>query len=177
MYICLKIRKFLKENPQYDLRNIIDAIRPKTQFFWHNLDQKNKRIFLKFLPYWNIHRHRAALSSMVIVKEFINSDQLKMIKGNINDLKLIKDKIIFTVKDKTYTTDCLVNCSGFEFDAKKYPLLNQMINDGLLQKDIFMCSSLNNSIHLLGGLNIGQDFESTSVPNLRVQIEEYFFPK
>ena len=70
--ISLKFRKYLRKNKEYDLRNLIDSIRGKTKDLWHNLDEKNKRNFLKkILPYWNIFRHRVPNSSLEIVSEMI----------------------------------------------------------------------------------------------------------
>ena len=53
----------------------------------------------------------------------------------------------------------MVNCLGFEFNAKKYQLLQQMIDSKLLKKDLIMVKSNDKKIHLLGGLNIGKDLE------------------
>jgi hypothetical protein len=42
----------------------------------------------------------------------------------------------------------------------------------LLEEDLLLFKSKNPAIHLVGGLNIGRDFESTSVPDLRIDVEE-----
>ncbi len=47
-----------------------------------------------------------------------------------------------------------------------------MIKNNLLKPDLIMMKPNNCNIFLLGGLNIAQDFESTSVPNIRLQIED-----
>ena len=81
------------------------------------------------------------------------------------------DKISVQTNFAEFEVDYLVNCLGFEFNARKYPLLNQMIELGLLQQDFMMVRSNNDKVHLLGGLNIGRDFECTAVPDLRVNVE------
>ena len=46
-----------------------------------------------------------------------------------------------------------------------------MLAANLLKKDLLLVESNHPQIHLLGGLNIGRDFECTSVPDLRVTVE------
>jgi hypothetical protein len=43
-----------------------------------------------------------------------------------------------------------------------------MMQKNLLKKDLILVQSNNSKIHLVGGLNIGRDFEITAVPDLRV---------
>ena len=155
LFLCLKIRNFLKQNPQFDLRHVIDSIRKITPALWQNLDEKNKKQFLHLLPYWNIFRHRAPISSIELIEEIIESGQLKIVKKG----------------QKTLDYDLLVNCLGFEFRAEKYPLFSQMISKDLLKKDLFLTRSNHPRIHLLGGLTIARDFECTAAPDLRTSVE------
>jgi hypothetical protein len=55
---------------------------------------------------------------------------------------------------------------------EKYPLFSQMISEKLLKKDFFLVRSNHPKIHLLGGINIGQSFEITAVPDLRSNVEK-----
>ena len=43
--MCLKIRNFLRQNPQFDLRHVIDSVRYSTVELWQNFDEKNKKLF------------------------------------------------------------------------------------------------------------------------------------
>ncbi|NBV05672.1 MAG: hypothetical protein EBS06_00345 [Proteobacteria bacterium] len=171
LFLCLKVRNFLRANPKFDLCQIIDSARSSTQELWHNFDKKNKKLFLRFFPYWNIFRHRAPRSSIEIIEEMINSGQLEIKKGGVKSFSKNGAKILIETRSEKFESDYLVNCLGFEFNAKKYPLLNQMISRGLLKPDLMMVRSNHQKIHLLGGLNIGKDFECTAVPDLRVQVE------
>ena len=102
----------------------------------------------------------------------IASNQLKLLKGGVKSLAKNGEKILVETKSEKFETDYLVNCLGFEFNAKKYPLLNQMIDCDLLAQDLMMARSNHEKIHLLGGLNIGKDFECTAVPDLRSDVEK-----
>lgn len=169
LFLCLKIRQFLRANPQFDLRHVIDSIRHETTNFWQNFDEKNKKLFLRLLPYWNIFRHRAPISSIELIEQMIESGQIEVKKKGV---KNISEKIV-EVQGEKLQCDVIVNCLGFEFRSEKYPLLDQMIKADLLKKDLLLAQSSHPKIHLLGGLNIGRDFECTAVPDLRVSVENY----
>lgn len=172
VFLTRKIRNFLRQNPQYDLRYIIDSIRHDTTELWQNLDTRNKKLFLRLLPYWNIFRHRAPAFSIEMIEEMVESNQLELKKKGVKKISEKNGKIFVQIHDEEIECDYLVNCLGFEFKPEKYPLLKQMIESGLLKKDLLMVESLDRKIHLLGGLNIGRDFECTAVPDLRICVEK-----
>lgn len=171
LFLCLKIRKFLRENSEFDLRHIIDSIRPITKEIWRNLDHKNKKLFWRFMPYWNIFRHRAPASSIEIIDEMIKNGQVEIRKSGVQKIISANNKIILQAKSGNIEADYLVNCLGFEFRSKKYPLMQQMINEELLEEDFVLVKSNHKNIHLLGGLNIARDFEITSVPDMKFSVE------
>lgn len=167
--VLLKFRKYLKCNKDYDLRYLIDSIRGKTKFLWQNLDEKNKIVFLKkLLPYWNIFRHRVPSSSLEIIYKMIENNQLEIIKSSVNSIEKSDGKFIIKATKKTLDCDYVVNCLGFDYNIKNYPLIESMLKKNLLKKDLILAQSNDIKIHLVGGLNIGRDFENTAVPDLRV---------
>ncbi len=166
LYICRKIRNFLKTNPQFTLVDVVESVRHSTVILWHNFDDKNKKLFLKLLPYWNILRHRAPIDSIDIIEKMISQGQIEIIKSEVKNLTNLPNQIQIQTKNNLIKVDYLINCLGFELKARKYKLLDQMINDDLLKEDIFMCSANDKNINLFGGLNIGRDLESTSISDL-----------
>lgn len=158
LFLCQKIRNFLRTNPQYDLRHAVDSLRHITQDLWHNFDTKNKKLFLRLAPYWNIFRHRAPASSIAVIEEMIKNGQIEIQKKALR-------------KSDESACKLVVNCLGFEFKTEKYSLLQQMLAINLLKKDVILVQSNHPKIKLLGGLNIGRDFECTSVPDLRLSVE------
>ena len=166
--ISLKFRKYLKNNENYDLRNLIDSIRGKTKFLWQNFDEKNKRNFLKkLLPYWNIFRHRVPNSSLEIINKMIKDNRLEIIKSSVKSIEKSDGKFIIRTNKKTLECSYVVNCLGFDFNIKNYPLIQSMTDKKLLKQDLILVQSNNAKIHLVGGLNIGRDFEITAVPDIR----------
>lgn len=167
--ISLKFRKYLRANQNYDLRHLIDSIRHKTKALWHNLDEKNKRIFLKkMLPYWNIFRHRVPNASLEIINKMIENNKLEIVKSSVKSIEKSDGKFIIKTNKKNLECDYVVNCLGFDYDIKNYPLIESMLKKNLLKKDLILVQSNNPKVHLVGGLNIGRDFEITAVPDLRV---------
>ena len=167
--ISLKFRNYLKNNKNYDLRHLIDSIRGKTKFLWQNLDEKNKRNFLKkLLPYWNIFRHRVPNSSLEIINKMIKNNRLEIIKSSVKSIEKSDGKFIIRTSKKTLDCDYVVNCLGFDYNIKNYPLIESMVKKNLLKKDLILAQSNDAKIHLVGGLNIGRDFEITAVPDIRV---------
>ncbi len=168
MNISLKFRKFLRDNKNTDLRHLIDSIRSKTKSLWHNLDEKNKRIFLKkILPYWNIFRHRVPNSSLEIINKMIKDNRLEIVKSSVKSIEKSDGKFIIKTSEKTLDCDYVVNCLGFDFNIKNYPLIQSMVKKNLLKQDLILVQSNNAKVHLVGGLNIGRDFEITAVPDIR----------
>jgi len=166
--ISLKFRKYLRENNNYDLRHLIDSIRNKIKALWHNLNEKNKIIFLKkVLPYWNIFRHRVPSSSLEIINKMIENNKLEIIKNSVKSIAKRNNKFIVELGDSSIECDYVVNCLGFDFNYKNYPLISSMVKKNLLKKDLILVQSVNAKIHLVGGLNIGRDFEITAVPDIR----------
>ncbi len=166
LFLCLKIRKFLRQNPNFDLRYVIHSIKPITVELWHNFDERNKKLFLRLMPYWTIFRHRAPQFSIKIVNQMIAEGSLEVLSGGLISAEKKAEKILLKTKKEVLEVDYLVNCLGFEFKAQKYPLLKQMLEHKLLKNDLLMVQSNHEKIHLLGGLNVGKDFECTSVPDM-----------
>jgi len=123
------------------------------------------------MPYFNIFRHRAPDVSMNIIDEMLATNQLEIKKGGVKSCDKLGNKILVKTKFEEFAVDYLVNCLGFEFNAEKYSLLSQMVEEGLLKKDLMMVRSNDSGVHLLGGLNIGKDLECTSVPDLKMNID------
>ena len=174
LFLCLKIRNFLRQNPQFDLRHVIDSVLYSTVELWQNFDEKNKKLFLRLLPYWNIFRHRAPISSVELIEEMIASGQIEIKKKGVKKISEKDGKILIETRGEEIECDYAVNCLGFEFKLEKYPLLAQMVDAGLLKKDLFLAQSNHPQVRLLGGLNVGRDFECTAVPDLRLSVESLF---
>ena len=78
------------------------------------------------------------------------------------------NKFIINTGKISLECDYVVNCLGFDYDIKNYPLIEAMTRKNLLQKDLILVKSNDPKIHLVGGLNMGRDFEITAVPDIKI---------
>ncbi len=172
LFLCQKIRNFLQQNQEFDLRHVVDSLRQITSDLWQNFDKKNKKLFWKLMPYWNIFRHRVPQSSLAKINKMIESGHLEIRKNGISSISEISGKIFINSGAEILQFDQVINCLGFDFSLEKYPLFKEMIEENILKPDFVLIASNHPSIHLLGGLNIAQSLEITSVPDMKKNIEE-----
>ena len=98
----------------------------------------------------------------------IENNKLEIVKSSVKSIEKSDGKFIIKTNKKNLECDYVVNCLGFDYDIKNYPLIESMLKKNLLKKDLILVQSNNAKVHLVGGLNIGRDFEITAVPDLRI---------
>lgn len=181
------------DNPE-NWRQVIDKLRPHVQTLWQSLTDRDKQRFLTRLrPLWDIHRHRMAPEISLMLQSMISESQLKIHAGKILEYKINKeikkveiyylDK--FSKEVKTITASRVLNCSGLEFDFCQIedPLLNKLLNDGIIKPDslslgfeaslegalIDKNSETSKVLFTLGPALKGKLWETTAVPEIRNQ--------
>lgn len=178
-----------------DWRAYIDGLRPYTQVLWQNLNERDKRQFFRHLrPHWDVHRHRIPETASLIIDSMINFGQLEIIAGWIIDFEeaddVVKVKYRLRAEEgiKELTVSKVINCSGSEQDFCQIedPLIMNLMEQGIIQPDLL---SLGLKASIDGGLidsngNIskifftlgpplkGQLWETTAVPEIRIQAEK-----
>ena len=98
----------------------------------------------------------------------IKNNRLEIIKSSVKSITKKGDKFIINTGKESLECDYVVNCLGFDYNIKNYPLIESMTRKNLLQKDLIMVKSNHPKIYLVGGLNIGRDFEITAVPDIKI---------
>lgn len=111
-----------------DWRSAIDSLRPITQQLWQQLGHVEQRRFLRHAsPYWDVHRHRIAPEMGDVVQEMLESGQLTVTAGRIQDYQATPDGVAVTVRERhTQTNRVLqvsraVNCTGVQIDYRRLP--------------------------------------------------------
>lgn len=135
----------------YDWRSVIDSLRPITQQLWQRLPRREQRRFLRHLtPYWDVHRHRIAPEIGQIVQAMLDSGQLTITAGRIQDYQKGTDPaaidtetgtVVVTIRPrKTKTLEVLqvsrvVNCTGVQADYRRSPqaLIANLRDQGLIR--------------------------------------------
>lgn len=165
---------------------IIDSLRPLTQDIWRSLSATDReRLVRKYFTLWNIHRHRYAPHIAERIEAAQKSGQLKMVKARVTSAAQTPDGITLelTRKNGVETTtgfDLAFRCTGVDYKTGNNPLLKNILAKGLAKpsgNDYGIRASDNMLIYrdrpcemyALGAPLFGALFETTAVPELRLQ--------
>lgn len=159
-------------------RSVIDALRPHSQRLWSSWTTAEKMQFLRHLrPYWEIHRHRMAPNVGKQIQECLNNGSLKILSGRIQNVKQIGANIEVTTQNRqgerrSFSANYLINCMGTESDMRKVdsPLVVSLLEQKLAELDPLRLGLLcSRPFYTLGPLCKGELWETTAVPEIRVQ--------
>jgi uncharacterized NAD(P)/FAD-binding protein YdhS len=140
------IRKEIEnaERTGYDIRAVIDSLRPNTPEIWMNLETEEKRKFLRHLfRYWEIIRSRIPQESGDVINKMMSTGQLTIIAGRITDMKAEEKfiEVVYKLRQsntlKIQKADLVINCIGPELDYNKVKstLVKNLIESGLIMPD------------------------------------------
>ena len=125
---CIRSEVQTAAQQGYDWRSAIDSLRPITQQLWQQLGRVEQRRFLRHVtPYWDVHRHRIAPEMGDVVREMLESGQLTITAGRIQDYQAAPDGVAVTVRDRQTQTNRVlqvsraVNCTGVQIDYRQLP--------------------------------------------------------
>ena len=173
---------------------VVDAMRAKTQEIWQQLSLPDKRKFMTHLRHlWGVARHRLPETIYNQMQNEIASNKLKVLAGRIQAIEVLKTH--FTVsftgrKDQlknSIQVARIINCTGPQTDIRKMnsTLYDNMLKQGIVKSDemnlgiyampdgrvIDNSGNTSESIFALGSLLKGTLWESTAVPELRIQAD------
>lgn len=182
-----------------DWRSVVDALRPHTQALWAGLPIAERGRFLRHLrPYWDVHRHRAAPHVAGLIQEMQQDGRLVIHAGRLvsaveqtgragagpagTDVTIRQRRSGLAL---VLRVDRIVNAIGPGGDVRKSgePLLDGLLRSGLASADPFGLGlqsasdgsivgadgSVSTRISTLGSPRRGDLWESTAVPEVRVQ--------
>jgi uncharacterized NAD(P)/FAD-binding protein YdhS len=175
-----------------DWRAIIDALRQHTQRIWQSLPLEERRRFMRHLrAIWESHRHRAAPSVLAAKEALLNRSQLLIHRGRVRSITDIDPGLQVTYfsraarRERTIRVAYAVNCTGPEcnYQKLKSPLVVNLLARGLIDPDplflglnatpegavIDYLGNASTEIFTLGSAAKGMLFETTAVPELRLQ--------
>jgi uncharacterized NAD(P)/FAD-binding protein YdhS len=175
-----------------DWRAVIDALRPHSQEIWQSLPCDEQRRFLRHVrPYWEVHRHRYAPQVQCVIDELQAANRLNVIAGRVLECRYeansaeVRYCMRNTAEEAMLRVDRIVNCTGAEADFRKLqdPLTRSLISHGLARPDplslgldvdndgavVSACGKPSKTIFAIGPLRKGCLWETTAVPEIRVQ--------
>ena len=184
-----EIRK--AEADGFDWRSVIDAFRPHTERCWRALPEAERRRFLRHVrPYWDIHRHRMAPQAAERLWDAFRRGQLVRRKGRLMAIAEDGADLVLRYRSRDGRMHHLraahvINSSGPQFDVSRldHPLVTSALQQGLARPDplglgLEVTSDFRSSgadgtpspgLLALGPIALGGCWESTAVPELRVQ--------
>ena len=177
-----------------DWRAVVDALRPFTQKLWQRLPASEQQRFLRHLrPYWEVHRHRAAPRIVESVYELLRSGQLQVLAGRLQGFEERDNEVEVSVRPRVgketvrLQVQRVVNCTGPESNYRRlnHPLIVSLRERGLIQPDSLGLGLLTDAhgalldrdghaserLHTLGPARKGQLWETTAVPEIRIQAQ------
>ncbi len=179
---------------QVDWRPVIDSLRPATQRIWKGLDAAERKRFLRHVrTFWEVHRHRVAPEVGRLLDELRQNGRLVLQAGRVTGCVDRDGFAEVTYQNReTGSTGVLkvsriVNCTGHETDARKIDsrvvrslFANHLarVDAGLLGLDVTDDGAIidgtgcpSRSLFALGSARKGLLWESTAVPEIRVQAQ------
>jgi uncharacterized NAD(P)/FAD-binding protein YdhS len=171
---------------------VIDSLRGITPQLWTHLPLSEQRRFLRHLKsYWEIHRHRLAPELHVQIEALRRANELRILAGNLVAVEPHADGFMLEIRDRGatatrhFTVDRIINCTGPEarLDRTTSPLLRSLFDHELISADplglglratsagyvINRADAVCPSLLTLGPLLRGSAWETTAVPEIRVQ--------
>jgi len=168
-----------------DLRGIAPSL-------WRGWSIAERKRFLRHVrPFWDAHRHRVAPRVHAKVARAIESGQVEVLHGRVENVEAQSGRAALSVtlrhgrSSRTLEAGWLVNCTGPEPDPahSTNALLQSLIGDGLARPDalglglavdaesrvIAANGSAHPSLFALGSLTRGTRWEVTAVPEIRDQ--------
>jgi uncharacterized NAD(P)/FAD-binding protein YdhS len=178
-----------------DWRTVFDGLRPVTRDLWRTMPAKARARFLRHMrPWYDVHRHRLAPEVASRVQAMLDSGQLTIAAGRLDEIRTAPDGFEIAWRPRggeTGRTDraaWVVNCIGPHADIRRAgePLLDGLLGDGLASPDplrlglavdldsrlIDADGEVHDDLVAIGPLTRSAFWESTAVPDIRVQVAE-----
>lgn len=170
----------------------VDAIRPHVADIWRSWDEAQRRRFLRVArPLWEVHRHRAPGPVLEDMHAQMDAGRLTLERGEIASLDAGDGGTVRATlrapdgSERVVRATRLYNCVGPAMRLRETvdPLLGSLFRSGMASTDalglglradgggrlVHEDGTAEPRVFLVGALRRGEVWESTAVPELRVQ--------
>ena len=171
---------------------VVDAIRARTQEIWQQLSLSDKKKFMTHLRHlWGVARHRLPAHVHQEIQQMIKDENLRVIAGRIKNITENENGIEVKIQKRKDQSELIlnvsriINCTGPETDIckQKSPLFDSLIKKGFICSDnmnLGVDANANGQVRdknqlfskqifAIGSLLKGMLWESTAIPELRLQ--------
>jgi uncharacterized NAD(P)/FAD-binding protein YdhS len=190
---AIRLRVEEAQRQGYDWRAVVDSLRPVTNDLWANFDYAEQARVLRHLKtWWDIHRHRMAPEVGLQLDRAVERGRLRVLAGRLKKTSADSSSLRLDIQLRSQaslvlTVDRVINCTGSEEDYRKVrnPLFQSLLESGRMLPNsigkglrtdrhgalIDSQGSASDWLFTLGPPRIGGLFETTAVPELRIQAE------
>ncbi len=188
-----QVRKVARSAP--DWRSAVDGLRPHTQRVWNRLDLAQRRRFIRHVrSVWEVHRHRTAPQVAGHLAELESAGIFKLMHARLQGAVAEGDRVSVqslvraagqAARSVTLEAAWVVNCSGPSPSSAPTadPAIASLSAAGLVRSDalglgletdaaghaVDQAGRTVERLMVVGTLRKAQLWESTAVPELRVQ--------
>jgi uncharacterized NAD(P)/FAD-binding protein YdhS len=175
-----------------DWRGVVDGLRPHTETLWQAMPIAERQRFLYTIrPFWEVHRHRMALTIAERFRTLLDQGQVRLVGGRVESAQAEGDSVRLVLReritDRLIETEAgwVVNCTGPmpSNSVESNPVIGSLIVYGFLQPDelaLGIETTLDGNALAADGMEVADLFvvgtlrkpalwESTAVPELRNQ--------
>ena len=176
----------------------IDAVRPHAARAWRRWSPEQRRFFIRRLrPFWEIHRHRVPPPLLARLEEERRAGIIELVAASVASIEAMgMESIRIGLRLergarggqgtlRTIEVARAINCAGPSMSVEETvdPLLGSLLRSGLASVDplglglrvdddgrlIGRDGATSSRVRLIGALRRGELWETTAVPELRVQ--------
>ncbi len=191
---ALRALRLASQQPHGDWRPAVDAVRTQAQRLWRSFAPAERERFNRHArTYWEVHRHRVAPEVGQQVRAFRESGQLQVHAGRLLKLAALHSRLEArfrprgAVLEKALVVDLAVNCTGPTGHANDPDaLVSALLRRGLARAGPLRLGlatdgrgalldgngQAGSRLWTLGSVRRGDDWESTAIPDIRVQAAE-----
>jgi len=177
-----------------DWRSVIDSLRHATPRIWQSLSPQEKKRFVRHVrSYWEIARHRIPASTYNELQRLIQENRMVLLSGRIGEAIECEDYVEVTYSDRDNSetrqlrVDRVINCTGpgtvnrvqdellaslLDHHLARLDCLGLGIETGAYGAVINAQGESSASIFAIGPVRKASLWESTAVPEIRVQAKE-----
>lgn len=178
-----------------DWRDVVASLRPFVPAIWRELPLSERERFLRHLrPFWDTHRHRLPPQVDAALRMLRESGRITVHSACVVKCSARADDFTVGLRPRggsgvlQLRVGAVVNCTGPNSDVQRSsdPLLQNLLRSGLAQPDPLGLGLLTTEqggvidangrsstlLYAIGSLRRATLWESTAVPELRVQASE-----
>lgn len=182
----LKTEARLAEASGADWRGVFEALRPITTRLWRELDDDEQCKVLRRHSLWSVHRHRMAPEIADKIDTLRRAGRLEIAAARVVAAKRwfgrfhVRLRRRHATADETLRPALILNCTGPQYDLEKSdnPVLRRLAEREIIVRSpngAGVAVAADGSVHnlvggrvfALGPLAVGDQFETTAVPELR----------